>query len=327
MKGVIDMGISTGSFCGKTYSVDVGDDGAIKVKPGDWLSKYSIAIDGDVSNVDGVYGRKNRKGVVKPIENVNLIYAGEIIYHIPTLEEFRRRRARWAVKPWEPETIIGSASESPHLSKGGVEEELDRFTSGDFQLAGEHLAFVDFVGNLLKWINRAGNVAKYLGLLQFIEGASKVADGVGDAKLILVPIKAFIAIINCQETLEKIWGLRAAAYATTAWAFDDPIPGPSKGLLEILRDPTTYGTSDRRATEASCRDAWAVSAEAAVAGLEEKVRTRYNQKPYYQGLLRALGGYNRVALADVLLKSLEVHLKAPQDLNALQATYDIKYPN
>jgi len=70
-----------------------------------------------------------------------------------------------------------------------------------------------------------------------------------------------------------------------------------------------------------------VSAQAAVAGLEEKVRTRYNQKPYYQAVLRGLGGNNKAAVADVLLKSLEVHIMEPRALTGLRATYKIKYPN
>jgi len=53
------------------YSVEVGSDGAIKVRPGDWLSKYSAAMFNTFGRVNE-FGRMGRFGV-EPIQNVNLI--------------------------------------------------------------------------------------------------------------------------------------------------------------------------------------------------------------------------------------------------------------
>jgi hypothetical protein len=65
------------------YSVTIATDGAIKVKSGDWLSKYSAAIhNGDTSKVHE-YGRL-KTGKVEKITNVDKISAGETIYHVPT---------------------------------------------------------------------------------------------------------------------------------------------------------------------------------------------------------------------------------------------------
>ena len=65
------------------YRVDVAVDGAIDVKPNDWLSKYSAAIRKNFTTIRE-YARKDRSGQLVPIKNVNLIYTGETLYHLPT---------------------------------------------------------------------------------------------------------------------------------------------------------------------------------------------------------------------------------------------------
>lgn len=61
------------------YSVIVNNDGSILVQPDDWLSKYSMAIYGDFNHIDRFLRREN--GLYKEIENVDLIVAGETLYH------------------------------------------------------------------------------------------------------------------------------------------------------------------------------------------------------------------------------------------------------
>lgn len=65
------------------YSVNIASDGAILVKKGDWISKYSAAIHkGDTSKIYE-YGRMRGK-ILIPIRDPNKITTGEKIYHIPT---------------------------------------------------------------------------------------------------------------------------------------------------------------------------------------------------------------------------------------------------
>ena len=64
------------------YSVTIALDGAIKVKKGDWISKYSIAIHGHHRAIDE-YARV-RDGRLVALEDPSKIYAGETIYHRPT---------------------------------------------------------------------------------------------------------------------------------------------------------------------------------------------------------------------------------------------------
>jgi hypothetical protein len=75
----------TGAYRNGAYRVSIGEDGKIVVKAGDWLSKYSAAMyGGDVTHVNE-FGRLVN-GKMEPIADVNRIYAGETIYHIPTYD-------------------------------------------------------------------------------------------------------------------------------------------------------------------------------------------------------------------------------------------------
>lgn len=66
------------------HSVTVWLDGSIKVKSGDSLSKYSMAIYGDFKNMDRF--RRPDGRTFKPIENLNVIYANETLYHADVVE-------------------------------------------------------------------------------------------------------------------------------------------------------------------------------------------------------------------------------------------------
>jgi hypothetical protein len=67
------------------YRVDIAPNGAIRVKPGDWLSKYSYAMYGNFNHCDE-FGRM-AGGVVAPCADPNVIHPGETLYHIPTFRK------------------------------------------------------------------------------------------------------------------------------------------------------------------------------------------------------------------------------------------------
>lgn len=69
------------------YSVTIADDGAIQVKPGDMLSKYSMAIHRDFNHCHE-YGRKALgSSTITPVADINRISAGETLYHLPTADK------------------------------------------------------------------------------------------------------------------------------------------------------------------------------------------------------------------------------------------------
>jgi hypothetical protein len=68
------------------HTVTVAKNGAIQVKPGDTIGKYSMAIHKDFKHLN-MFGRLDPSSggkKVKPLANVNLISVGETIYHIPS---------------------------------------------------------------------------------------------------------------------------------------------------------------------------------------------------------------------------------------------------
>ena len=76
--------IVTKTYTNWRYSVTLQmPDGAIEVKHGDWLAKYSAAMYNDFTRIHE-FGRMDKSGSVEKILNVNHIFAGEIVYHIPT---------------------------------------------------------------------------------------------------------------------------------------------------------------------------------------------------------------------------------------------------
>lgn len=118
------------------YKVTVDRDRSIKVKEGDWLSKYSMAIYGDFDHidkfkivVDGNYAR---------VPNPDLITTGDILYHPDPLpreparfpagfpvpgpplqakyvrEFLRTVKQRYNVSPWRVEMESGRGD--PHIS-------------------------------------------------------------------------------------------------------------------------------------------------------------------------------------------------------------------
>lgn len=67
------------TFRGGGYQVTVNADRSINVRPGDWLSKYSMAIYGDFDHIDKFMEKK--RGMLQPVPNPDLISVGDILYH------------------------------------------------------------------------------------------------------------------------------------------------------------------------------------------------------------------------------------------------------
>jgi RHS repeat-associated protein len=102
------------------FNVSIDQSGAIKVKSGDWLSKYSAALHGgDVTKVNEYERLTNGKFV--PVANPDQITAGETLYHQPT---------RLAVKPAPvtvtPPTVVTPPPEpdvsDPNIAKASADK-------------------------------------------------------------------------------------------------------------------------------------------------------------------------------------------------------------
>lgn len=82
------------------FTVTVEDDGAILVNPGDMLSGYSMAIEGDYKHIDDYRHRRHQSsGPIKTedlrvIDNKDLILSGETLYHFPTRQKWDRKQQK-----------------------------------------------------------------------------------------------------------------------------------------------------------------------------------------------------------------------------------------
>jgi hypothetical protein len=80
------------TFRGGGYEVTVNRNRSIKVKQGDWLSKYSMAIYGDFDHIKKF--KRVVNGQYAEIDNPDLIRTGEILYHLDPLPGEDRRGPR-----------------------------------------------------------------------------------------------------------------------------------------------------------------------------------------------------------------------------------------
>ena len=89
------------------YKVTISEDGAIAVKKGDWVSKYSAALHrGDTSRVNE-YGRL-RAGHMDPLADVNKIIAGETLYHVPSYRSWLNAHGKETLIEKEGDVTAGA---------------------------------------------------------------------------------------------------------------------------------------------------------------------------------------------------------------------------
>ena len=291
------------------YQVEVGNDGAIKVKPGDWLSKYSAAIYNNFTNIYD-FARKDNSGSLTPIQNVNLIYAGETIYHLPTYYSSFSPMEITVRRP-------PPAPQMPDIEKKRIiEESLKK----EFNLRGDNLPVLSKAIDILGYAENAATLAEIAGLVAEGGVVASAGTALSIAGCFLFPIGATIALMNAWETGQRLVGMRAIAYGTTAWAFDDPMPPyPSVMRNNVISGGFQHEVADHER-------AWNNARDSAVRNLEEEVMKKRVQKKSYQVMLRAVGNDNRNNLVKELMKGLEKSLTRGSIRDAFWSP-EPNYPN
>jgi hypothetical protein len=203
------------------YAVQIGSNGAIKVKQGDWLSKYSMAIHGNPWRVHE-YGRRDKlSGEVKLITNVDLIHTGEIIYHIPSVNEARIIGIVLKSDPSKEEQrrlLVDFVKRTKNLSPQHGEM---------FKSISDTVGFVDNVATLLSVADDLGSLPAAVGTVGTVTGA------VG---LVLMPIGFMYKIANAVSAGTRKFKKEAMAAAVAAWAFDQPKPPVPEIRLKWVSD-------------------------------------------------------------------------------------------
>jgi len=293
------------------YRVEIARDGAIQVRRGDWLSKYSAAIHNNFYEVYE-YGRINCLGRMEYILDVDKIYAGETIYHIPTWQAVPREI------DMEAEDIIVGPS-PPSMTEGEKRRLTRQMLQREFDIPGERLKLLNQIIDYVGYVDNALALGELAGLVS--EG-SFLATGAGPVSMVsalLFPVGAFISLANTWESGERQFAMRAIAYAGTAWAFDDPPPEPSP---EILRRVELLDYSSK---VGDYKKAWQDAVRETYNKLEEERSSREISRKSLQLYLQALGDGSQETLCLALLAGFESEFRGVS-LDAWRSEYAIPYP-
>ena len=294
------------------FQVQIADDGVIKVKSGDWLSKYSAAIHNDFAHVHE-YGRKDHLGMIKPVADVNRIVAGETLYHVPTYMEWMRRRNR---QLRDPMSIYQVTTPKPTLTPSQKKKLIEELLGNEFNLRGANLEILSRAIDIVGKVDDALTLIEIAGLIGEGGVISAVGTTVSMASVILFPLGAMINLVDVSEINMRTAGMRAVAYSTTAWAFNENTPGTSQVIKNIT---TTY---ERERAQKAWNDASAETRNV----LEREVVKRRVKKSNMQATIQAVGHGFRAEVCRVLLKSFEEELRGVP-LESWKSNYKIDYPN
>jgi hypothetical protein len=176
------------------FTVIVGASGIIRVIEDDWLSKYSAAIHGDMYDVENRYLRYNTKHREVFIKNLDLIFEGEHILHLPSY---------FAYQEWWQKLKEEQNDQTP-VNPPEVLPPLDQDEQGSNVFSGIG-ASADIISAILEFVKGAGRAGGLFGVIGQVFGM------IGNT-------------IDWAEAWEPGYfaeGFYASIYAATAWTFDD----------------------------------------------------------------------------------------------------------
>ena len=199
------------------FSVTINDDGSILVKPGDSLSKYSMAIHGDFNHLKE-YSRKNGNSL-KPIEDLNFIKTGETLFHNPS--------------------IPNNISPAPHVPAAPMNDRDKQVLLE--KVLREHNIPASQI-DTVKWIINGGRLTQLgvtLATAPDFFALFALPPALGMANAIAGPALAIsgsiYALWKARNYSIRQAGMRGTAYATVAWTFNHVQSGLGRpGLPEAI---------------------------------------------------------------------------------------------
>lgn len=296
------------------YRVTIGADGRIFVQPNDWLSKYSAAIYGVYHNVH-FFGRMEN-GEMKLIQNVNMIRAGEVIYHLDTWMEYMLAKNRIP-------TV-----KKPHITEAEKKRISEQAIRQEYVLKGDvGVKLLNWIASVLEVVAPTAEILSFL--LPVLSG---VATAIG---IIAVPFGIYgnlVSFLNASDTDLRMYGVRAAAYAVTAWAFDKEIPSKSDGILR--NHAANWGGNIPPNKLASLNKAWKEAADAAI-----EIQSKFAMENMgnstsaddkiiaWKASLRGAADDNPKKMCQQLMNELGQKYLTGSALKAWQSNMDIQYPD
>lgn len=301
---------------GTRWEVKIGADGEIIVKAGDWLSKYSAAIDGNFYTI-WPYMRPTEDGKFVAVENPRLIRTGESLYHIPTFLAFRKKHDM-------PEADVPKPKALTDAEKKKMSEE---FLSANFGLQGDNLKAL---GYALTGVEVGAGALEIAGLVVQGSVMAGIVTTASVAAVFASMVGSIISVINVLQTGEKLAGMRAVAYASVAWSFGDDEHDPQfPGFSRVLEQRMRFGGAVPESEIARCKRAWADAVRTTKKELERKALGPYGyaksmktQKVLIHAAKKRLclaGDENRRKLCQFIMKAFDGQLSG-QELIAWQSS-------
>ncbi|MBZ5626501.1 MAG: hypothetical protein LAQ69_48635 [Acidobacteriia bacterium] len=246
---------------------------------------YSAAMyDGDFTRVRE-FGRLDKSGRLRLVHNLNLIFAGETIYHIPTY------------KKAHPLRMDGIEVKASPLSEEQKKKVIVDTLKADFDLKGERLKVLEHAAHYVHGADTAVELVEIAGWIAEGTALAAAASVLQLVSALLTPIAIGIAILNANETDKKLAGMQAIGYSLTAWAFGDPIPPfPSSLRANFSNFPGQQALP-------RVEQAWTEASEATVRNLEAEVLKKRRHKKSYRDFWQALGSGDRKKLARLLMEA------------------------
>lgn len=299
------------------WELAMGADGEIRVKPGDWLSKYSAVMDDNFYTIRP-YVRPTPEGQFVGINDPNRIQIGESLYHVPTLVAFFRKNTTLA--PPVPNERPMSEEEKRKVTRD--------FLNAEFKVRGERGQALGAAIELVEYTDGAVGVAEALTLIAegSVLAAAATALAIGSAFLGI--IGSTLDWLNACEAGTRMTGYRAATYATVAWGFGDQSPAISRTLLERVQSTHGSHIADQH------KRAWRDSVNATVPALERsslgeripanRAARRVLLEAAKSGVRRLTTG-GRASCCLYLLKQFESKFERTE-LSIWKSNYDLLYP-
>lgn len=296
------------------YQVEIAEDGAIKVRRGDRLIHYALAIHKRVAGISE-FGRKNSLGKLVPIRQPNLqLYVNEIVYHVPTYRKHLNPSQQPTVITFDQGSVIVA------VSKAEQERILRDDLQQGYHLPGEHLEWI--IGVYHRIIDPLDAAAFLLEVMDVLHGVAALAGtSVSILHAFVFPVFAGAEFANALDTSERMYAMRAIAYTTTAWAFGETPPQESG---TVVRNEANWPQLPGHGKEAR-EKAWREASAAALAILERQPTAKGMSKDTFQGALRAISKNDKAKLCLLLLQGFESQVPSAARASWI-AGYDIQYP-
>lgn len=297
------------------FSVIIAPDGSIQVSEGDTLSKYSAAIHGDFRHVHE-FGREDASGTIRPVENVDLIFAGETLYHIPTV----RDRGRFGDRPdpitpsVEPDPV--PATDRPRPSRRKRKRMLRKTVRENYDVSEEAL---DWVGD--NWDTALDLMESGVSIVEVLGGVSMTVAGTTSfvVGVIIGPIAAVLDVLSAWDVSKRTYALRGMAYTVTAWTFGDPLPDRSRA---IRRDWEKWGEDVREYDRA-----WERMQDRTLKRLRGIMADEDLTKEQLQAAFRIHSGDDPQELCEKLLEGAASRIDPPNRQAFENDIYRVRYPD